>query len=246
MSEMTQKQLLAATLVDKVYERIKQIDSELEHYKLGDVYILEYMATQWDPTVSYETVSHLGTNAKYKCVHVSSAGIPFFRKLNAGGKPTGMAFTPNVVENLTGTVNYDAWDNDDWQLLDDYQRFVPDPDQLNAILLDEEYNPNGEASVKAKLFNEINRYNKSITIKTNGWNGNPQLRDFMQALKPGDTFYMGKAKAYVVQSTHIGRPAWTVTAKDQSGKEVVFDMNGLSYKRLYKSKPRSFADENKS
>lgn len=238
---LTPEQQKAAKLLDKTIERLSNIADELKDYKLGDVYILEEWARDNPKTVWVEK-THMGFPVKYKVVYISPQGIPHFRKLTSSGNPTGEAFLPPqaaILQHLMrmGQANVMG-------MIDDVttQRFVPDPEQLDSILLQTEFDPMELHREKSKLFNEINKHNKSVAIPTGYYAGN-SIATFFKSLKAGDKFWTAPDKQYVIQSVLKQGREYEVTATDMNQATVTFCFEDFRHKRLYRDKPRSFKQE---
>ncbi len=234
---LTPAQMIAANNLDKTIKNLSNIGEILKQYKLGDIFILE----EWDHynpknVVVQETT--LGFPKKFQVVYISAVGIPYLRQLTAKGNPTGETLVPPesaALNTLKNFYNPALGNNINW-------RFTPDPEQMDAILLQTEFDPMAQQKEKSKLYNEINKHNKNVAIPT-GWNDFNKIADFFKNLNPGDKFWTAPDKQYVIQSiTKPGRE-YEIKCTDQNQKEVVFNISHFQFRRLYKEQPRSFSKE---
>lgn len=236
---LTAEQLQDANDLDKTLKKLANIKEQLKHYKLGDVYVLEewYKNTP-DEVVVYET--SMGFPAKYKVVYISDQGIPYLRKLTGTGNPTGDAMIPPeavavaAIKRSTNGTNLLGH-----QLC---QRFVPDPEQLDSILLQQDFVPMAQHRDKSKLYNEINKHNKSIAISTYDFN---KIANFFKSKNPGDTFWTTPDKQFVIQSVVKVGTQYVITCTDMNQQTVTFNFSHFFNTRLYKDQPRSFGKESK-
>lgn len=238
---LTPPQLQAAKALDKVLQKLANIKDEMANYKLDEVFILEEWSKA-DPKNVSVAKTHMGFPIKYRVVYVSPEGIPHLRKLTSAGNPTGESYLPPEAGQLAalmriGQVNATG-------LVDDIvcQRFVPDPEQLDSILLQTEFDPMELHRVKSKLFNEINKHNKRVAIPT-GWNAFQKIADFFKGLKPGDKFWTAPDKEFVIQSVLKQGREWEITCTDMNKATQVYNFSYFQHKRLYKEQPRSFKQE---
>lgn len=239
---LTPAQLNEAKQLDKTIQRLANIKEELKQYKLDDVYILEEW-DRYDPKKIIVEKTHMGFPVKYKVVYISPEGIPHLRKLTVTGNPTGESMLPPEAAaiNMLRRINVNAQG-----LIDDLvcQRFTPDPEQLDSILLQAEFDPMAQHRDKSKLFNEINKHNKAVQVPTD-WNNWPKIADFFKGLVPGDKFWTSPEKQYVIQSVVKAGREWCITATDMNQATVTFNFSHFQHKRLYKERPRSFSKESK-
>lgn len=121
---------------------------------------------------------------------------------------------------------------------------MPDPEQLDSILLQQEFDPMAQHAEKSKLFNDINRHNKAVQIPT-GYNCYQKILDYFKTRNPGDKFWTSPEKQYVIQSVIKQGKQWTITTTDMNQATVEFCVANFLHKRLYSDQPRSFAKESK-
>lgn len=241
---LTPNQLNNAKKLDKLINELSKLKEEVMQYKLGDVYILEEWYSDTPEHVEVQQ-TNMGFPVKYQVVYISPEGVPYLRKLTSTGNPTGdVLFPPEIsglkqlqylAENaLYNSVNYPTL----------CERFVPDPEQLDSILLQTEFDPTAQQRDKSKLFNEINKHNKAIAIPTDYYSYN-KIGDFFKSTKPGDKFWTSPDKQYVIQSvTRIGRE-WVIKTTDINKATATFNISSFIGKRLYRAQPRSFSKETK-
>lgn len=230
-------QLNEAKQLDKSLRKLANIKDELKNYKLGDIFVLE----EWfgDPNNAVVQETHMGFPSKFQVVHISTEGIPYLRKMTSSGNPTGEAFIPPEAVAINALRRFGM------NLDNVCQRFVADPEQLDAILLQQEFDPMANHRDKSKLFNEINKHNKNATIPT-GPSCYNKVADFFKASKPGDKFWTSPDKQYVIQSVVKQGKQWLITTTDQNQATVEFNISSFLFKRLYKEQPRSFSKESKT
>jgi len=235
---LTAEQLKKADDLDKTLKDLTNIRNQLKDYKLGDIYILE----SWDK-LSLQGIfveeTNMGFPAKYKVVYISNEGVPYLRKITSAGNPTGEAWLPFEAVALR-TLNDGSRHLSDpnWG-----QRFVPDPEQMDAILLQEEFDPMAQHSDKSKLFNEINKHNKAVAVST-GWYDYNKIAAFFKTLTFGDVFWTSPDKQYVILSIAKVKNQYVISCTDMNQTTVNFTFNHfLGGRRLYRARPRSFAKE---
>lgn len=237
---LTPDQLKESKLLDKELRKLIKLKEELQSFKLDDVYILEYFDPN-EPNKVWVDKSYFGFPVKYKVVHISPEGIPYLRRLTPNGKPTGAVELPDQAQLLSSLVKAGQI-NSLRGYINDGQRFIPDPEQLDSILLQQEFDPTAAHKAKLDLFNEIKNHNKKVTVKT-GYFDDHHISAFFKGLKSGDKFWMGPDKVFVVQSIVKTRRDWKITAIDQMQQERKFNFSSFNYKRLYREAPRSFKRE---
>jgi hypothetical protein len=184
----------------------------------------------------------MGFPVKYKVVFVSEVGIPYLRKLTAAGNPTGEVHIPPEAEAIYALKRTVSNPVNAYGVLK--QRFTPDPDQLDSILLQTEFDPMEQHAEKSKLFNDINKHNKNAQVPTDYTSFN-KIGDFFKSKQPGDKFWTSPEKQFVVQSVVKQGKEWRITATDMNQKTVTFNFSYFMHKRLYKEQPRSFSKESK-
>jgi len=225
---------------DKLIERIVKIQEALESFKLGDVFLRQDCYGD-PPEDRYIHKNALGFPDKFKIIHVSSAGVPWMKVLNSNGEPTGYLELPDCVEFEAIRYVEDAVKN-----LNNYAytKLIPDPDALDAILLQEEFQPMAPYKEQLTLFKDITKHNKSIAIETS-FKPN-SVAKFFKSLKPGDTFWTSPVKVYVFQSLRKVARNQQITALNIDQVIQTFNFSYFSYRRLYSAQPRSFAQERKA
>jgi hypothetical protein len=240
---LTAEQLKEAKALDQLLQRLTTISDEMKQYKLGDIYILEEWCRDNPKSISVHK-TYTGYPAKYKVVFISPEGIPYLRQLTSTGNPTGEICLPPEIPMLTVLKHLDVIAAN---AISSYnqQRFVPDPEQLDAILLQQEFDPMAQHRDKSKLFGEINKHNKSVQIPTDYFSFN-KIASFFKSQKAGDKFWTSPDKQFVVQSVVKAGREWVITATDMNQATVTFNFSSFRNKRLYKEQPRSFAKESKT
>lgn len=213
--------------VDAHIDQITKLKESGAAYKVGDIYIIEYNDGHID-------LNSLGESPKYKVVAVSKHGVPFLKRMSSRGGLTGPATIIHTASSLQ-FLTYGTYNNTSW-------KFVPDPDQLDAIMLEEEYDPMKNHNEKLQLQREILDHNKLASVNTK-YDGD--YIDFLKGLKVGDKIWTSVDKQFVVHTAAAvrGKLGWSMTLIDMDQKEVVVPLKSFSYKRLYRTQPRSFAKE---
>lgn len=225
--------------LDLALKKLMTLNEEFKSFadfKLGDVFIEE----QWDeynPADREISKNHMGFPYKFKVVHVSDQGIPYLRQLNPNGNPTGPLRAPPhkamlLLEQLAAIENRVFT-----------YKFVPDPEALDSILLQQEFLPMASHKTKLQLFNEITKHNKAITIKTNDSGAYNNVRNFFKSLQPGAIFWTSPANMFVIQSITKTGKQWNIVCVDQNKATHTFNFAHFMYKRLYTAQPRSFTQE---
>jgi hypothetical protein len=211
-------------------KRIREVMELLPTYKVGDVYLMKLSEEYGGKVQETRGVPH-----KYRCIFISEVGIPYFRRIDNHGKATGTVVSDVGDIFINASYEYDT------------SQMIPDPAQLDAILLNEEFDPVAEQARKAKLYAEIRRHNKSALIQSWGSDGERQIHKFFTGLKPGDTFWTGPNSCVVIEAMKPGRNIHegTVTIK-KDGKTRQYSMSFFRYRRLYRVQPRSYKKEAES
>jgi hypothetical protein len=168
---------------------------------------------------------------KYKVVYVSPEGIPFLQQLTVGNKPAGEWILPPEADFLRHVypISYRA----DWC-------FEPDPAQLDAIMLQQEYDPMKEHGDKLQLLTEINKHNKLAAVSTTYTN---DILKFFKTLRPGDKFWTGVDKQYVIRSPIVNNKRFVTVINPDQQEDT---LNIYKFRRLYRKRPRSFSREVKT
>jgi hypothetical protein len=176
-------------------------------------------------------------------VYVSATGISFLKEISSAGNYIGsLRLMSHRLETIkrygseTPTHGYYGKYTDN--------RWTLDPGHIDSILLDQPYDPVGDIKVNSKLFADINRHNKAVSIQTRDTN---VIRAFFMRLKPGDKFWTSPIKVFVVQTVFkddVGH--WRISALDANNETKLFTAKDLQWKRLYKEQPRSFSAETKN
>lgn len=238
---LTAAQLQEAKQLDKIIKQLANIKETFSQYKLDDFYILEEFDKR-DPKNVHVEKTHMGFPVKFKVVYISPEGVPHLRKLTVAGNPTGEAVLPPEAAQLNflrrlGQVNSNS-------MVDDVivQRFVPDPEHMDAIILQNEFDPMELHREKSKLFNDINRHNKRVAVPT-GYNAFNKIGDFFKSKQPGDKFWTAPGKQFVIQSVIKQGREWEITCTDMNQATVTFNFSHFQHKRLYREEPRSFRQE---
>lgn len=240
--DITDEQAREIRHMDKTLSAIRDIKDSFVDFKLGDIYIREEWYNWSSVKEARVEKTHMGFPIKYKVVHVSAHGIPYLRRLNPNNKPSGplfippsqlMSIMPTVQEHLKNDENKPT------------ARFLSDPEAMDAILLQEDFKPMASHKETLKLFNEINKHNKRVTVKTD-WNHFKNIADFFKNMKPGDKFWTSIDKFYILQKLEKGSKEWQITTLDSNQKPATFNFSYFHGRRLYSEQPRSFAREKKT
>jgi hypothetical protein len=232
---LTAEQLRQAKDLDKTLKSLTNIKDALKNYKVGDIYIIE----EWwdDPKNTSVVETTMGFPKKYMVCHISSEGIPYLRQITGKGNPTGDTFLPPEAEAINVLRQYGHNGRlDNW-------RFTPDPEQMDSILLQTEFDPMEQHREKSKLYNQINKHNKSIAVQSSWTNGWKEVAAFFKARVAGDKFWTSPEKQYVIQSVAKVGKQYVITATDMNNATVTFGFSNFHGKRLYKEQPRSFKKE---
>lgn len=244
---LTPEQHKEAKELDKEFKRLVSLKDELADYKLGDFYIMEECfgnnPKQWLPLKG-----HMGFNVKFKVVYISPEGIPYLRKLTPNGKPTGDVYLPDraqVLKTLVLPNQYNPFSGVGVPRDANY-RFVPDPDQLDSILLQTDFQPTADHKDKLRLFNDINKHNKRVSVKTSAYapnGGYKAISAFFKTKVAGDKFWTSPDNVFVIQSIQKVGKEWEIMTLDKNQQEKKFNYSSFLWKRLYSEQPRSFAKE---
>jgi hypothetical protein len=237
---------------------VKELDQKLAgkyepqkdgDFKLGDILIEEYWR-KWSPDRIMQKRTASNAVRKFKVVHVSDSGIPIIRALNARGNPYGGIRMPHRLEVIAefGADNAAAvaasGSNAMWHYRAKHEthRFVPDLGQLDAILLEHEFDPTEEVREKNSTWKEIRAHNKTHMVDT--WN-EASIVAFIQSLKPGDKFWHGFTKYYTVEeiSTDPSTGQLSVLCTRASGRKATWTQRKFGHSRIYRAEPRSFNKE---
>lgn len=235
-ASLTAEQLKAAKDLDKTLESLTTIADKLKNYKIGEIYILE----QWDPYNPKDievNKTSMGFPKKYMVCYVSPEGIPYLRQITGKGNPTGDTIIPPEAQavNILKRFHMATTAPENW-------RFTPDPDQMDSILLQTDFDPMELHREKSKLYNQINKHNKNVSVPT-GWSDFGHIASFFKSRQPGDKFWTAPDKQYVIQSVaKVGRE-YVITCTDWNNATVTFNFSHFHCRRLYKEQPRSFSKE---
>lgn len=240
---LTLEQQELADTVDEHIVNLGKLRERLKNYSLGSCFIRQYknfsLATNKQELMTEK--SNLGFPVKYKVVYVSPQGVPYLRRLTANGHPMGDAFLPPEALVLR-ELSYVARGEKSARGREPTEVFTPDPDQLDAILLQQEFDPTEKQREKTKLFNEVKKHNKGITVPT-GYDQYHAIANFFKSKQPGDKFWTSPDKQFVIQSVSKTPKEYIVRCTDHNQKTVTFRFKDFVYKRLYSAQPRSFARE---
>ncbi len=233
---LTPDQLKIAKDLDNAIRSVSKIREQFKEYRLGDIYLME-RCDFYNKSVFHVEETSIGLPAKFKVVYISDEGVPYLRRITKSGNPTGDAWVPPdaITLSLLRCIK-------DPYAEERFHRFVPDPEQLDAIILQEEFDPMAQHRDKSKLFNEINKHNKSVLVPTNNYEFNKAIV-FLKSLVAGDKFWTAVDKQYVVQSVAKVNNKWNITCTDMNHATVSFNLSHFQGRRLYKAQPRSFAKE---
>mgnify|MGYP006921345761 CR=1 FL=1 len=242
MEALTNEQFEKVEELDSVIEGVQNLKEKLAHYQLNSVYLFERI-DYFNPKNTWVEKTHTGFPTKYKVVYISKTGVPYLRRISVAGNPVGNAFIPPealAIQALTNVTKNETLLSGNSIVA----RFIPDPEQLDAILLQEEFDPMEQHRKKSQLFNEINKHNKSISVRT-GSDYN-SIATFFKNLQPGDKFWTSVEKQFVIQSIVKVNREYVITCTDHNQATVEFRFKDFMYKRLYSAQPRSFRKETRS
>jgi hypothetical protein len=230
------EQLRAAKDLDKALRNLTKVRDTLKDYKLGEIYVLQ----QWYPEEPEKTIYHetsMGFPAKFQVVHISDEGIPYLRKLTSAGNPAGEAYIPPEAVAVKAIQRFGGAN------IPVHEKFVPDPEQMDSILLQTEFDPMAQHREISKLYNEINKHNKNVSVSSSWQSSWKDVSDYFKSRQPGDKFWTSPDKQYVIQSVaKVGRE-YVITCSDWNKMTVTFGFGNFHGKRLYKEQPRSFKKE---
>lgn len=231
---------------------IKRLET-VKQFKVGDYFITKGVVDYNEETDNsiYDVLTNsYGAVTKYVVVHVTPSGIPFAKKLNAGGKPVGPL--TSMVGGLGDTsIHIDHFENE--------IEFELDPEFAEAIILDStsEYDPAGAHKSKKELFADIAKHNKAAKIDTHGGD---KVNDFFLKLNVGDMFWQSPNSFFLVKNKVIetkGSPNFhrvryltgkrmsqvaVLTVEDKRGNQKTVTGPDFAYKALYSQKPRSYKE----
>lgn len=225
--------------LDSIIEGLRDLKNKLGQYKLDQVYILERL-DPFNPKASYVDKTYTGFPVKYKVVYISKTGIPVLRRISIAGNPTGDCIIPPealALQALNSVTKNETLLNGTPSLA----RLVSDPEQLDSILLQEDFDPVEQHRKKSQLFNEINKHNKSIAVRTS--NNYNNIANFFKSKKPGDKFWTSIDKQFVIQSVTKVNREYVISCIDNNSQIVNFAFKDFMYSRLYSAQPRSFKKE---
>ena len=227
---LTHEQRSFTNRIDSFVKKTLAVKEQCANYKIGDVYVMTMNGSNKEVEKN-----SLGEALKFKVVYISSEGIPFYQQLSARGVPAGeLSPVPEALFLMNVNTPYDT-----------YWSFVPDPDQLDAIMLQQEYDPMKQHREKLILKVEIDKFNKKIIVPTS-WGQEKIYYSFFKGLQVGDKFWTSPEKQYVVHKRAAKmHGTWSITVVDNDQKELQFDLSHFEHKRVYKERPRSFTQESK-
>jgi hypothetical protein len=221
-------------------EKAKQIS-------VGDFLIL-YVGNQ-AAEMKVQTNSY-GAPIKYKVVYSSEHSIPFVKRVNKNGTPTGRLFS------CIGGLDSDTF-RDPGQRFE----FVLDPDYADAILLEDKYDPAQLHKSKQDIFKAVTQHNKANKINTSTM---MVVDQFFQTVNVGDTLWTSNTSFYLVQGKKTifakdfnenrkwkdctrlkqSAPITILTVRDKNSKEKEIPPDFFWGKALYKTRPRSYKELN--
>jgi hypothetical protein len=237
--DLTSEQRAEADHIDNIIEQLSNLKDKFKDYKLGDFYIREKF-DPLSPKTKWVEKTHTGSPVKYKVVYITKSGIPYFRQITRTGNTTGAAIQPRELNTGALAMVGRSFNPINHGLVS--ERFVQDPDQLDAILLQEEFDPMAEHAEKSRLFNEINKHNKEAMIPT-GWSNLEDIKKFFKSLTPGDKFWTSPEKQFIIQSVAKQGREYVITATNINKETKTFSFSYFQHKRLYKTQPRSYKKE---
>lgn len=249
----------------KDLEKIRETDCKLVNwydpkkdggpFKVGDVYIEEYRDT-WNLGSNktwHTNKTSRGAARKFLVIHVSKPGYGYMKEINSKGKATGMLRLPHRLETILhfGTDDPTKFTYS-WSFHDqsNSHRWVLDPEVLDSILLEQEFDPAAEAKERNALFNEITEHNKRHNLREKYGN----VENWLRHAKVGDVFWSSPDSCYTIQKmTSELLYKWRgdvsvevfVEVLDKNKNVKTFSANQLHYRRTYSAKPRSYTRETK-
>ena len=190
-----------------------------------------------------------GAPIKYKCVYTSKHGIPFVKRINKKGNPTGKIYS------CMGGLETDDYDNNSQPF-----EFTLDPDYADSILLQDGYDPVQLHKSKKDIWKSVTEHNKSVKIPT--WEMK-EVTKFFGDVVIGDTVWTSNVSFYLVQDKKTISPSdfnhkakyrertrlrgpfiQILTVLDKKGKVRDISPDFFHKKALYKERPRTYKELN--
>lgn len=236
---------------EDVYKLLFKKIENAKSFKIGD-YIIRYdLEYSFDGKEAWQVKKNsYGVPVKYKVITVSESGIPFIRCVDSKGNTHGRLIS--------------ALDEDSEDYIIDvvYIKYELDPDYVDALLLDEEYEPSVLYKTKQQTWKEIATHNKINKIDTHDIK---KIIGLFNTLSPGDILYTSSISHYLVHKIEFltrdeamkrlpntgvyvpkGKnskiPVLTVLDKNLATKVITADF--FFQKSLYKTRPRSYKEIN--
>lgn len=238
---------------NKFEDGLKELE-RARQFKLGD-YLVLYTDPNYDRWNTNNTQQNMqlktnsyGAPLKYLVVYVSEHGVPFVKQVNKAGNPIGNLFC--CLGNL---------DTDSFKLFGQKHEFHLDPDYVDSMLLQSEYDPSQLHKTKHEGWKEITEHNKKCKIKTSNLY---EIENFLiSKVNVGDVLWRSNVTHWVVQEklslskneaekltkncSDIRKKLVTVlTIKDNKGRIKHVDSYSLLYVALYTERPKSYKELN--
>jgi len=210
--------------VDNNIKASEAIKGACGRFNVGDVCLMQMNNSSFQKKATGEPV-------KFQVIHITPEGVAIFQRLNPEGRPEGELLLPPEATHLTyaSRIYPPGWD------------FVQDPDQLDAIMLETEYDPMKAHKDKLRLKSDITKHNKRITVATQY---DSDYLAFFKGLKVGDKFWTSIDAQHIVQKVAFkAKGRWFITTTDVNQRQVEHELSGFAYRRLYREQPRSYTRE---
>ena len=204
--------------------------------KLGDVCIEERWACY--KAALYTNKNCHGVVRKFKVVHVAPSGIYYLKEISIAGNLIGRLRLP---PRLAVIANDDEGPSPAYKI-GLHSRWTLDPGYLDAILLDQAYNPTAEIRENSSLYRDVHKHNNDVAVRGNI----NYIKAWMRNLKVGEVFWTSPSKFFTVQQVIAGEDNLVnVVAQDNQQVLQTFVPKNLCHRRLYRERPRSFVKEAK-
>jgi hypothetical protein len=182
---------------------------------------------------------------KYKVIFEDKNGLPYIKKLNVKGEPSGKIICGLKFDSynmrFTSNMTYD---------------FEVDPDYTDAVILQEEdlFNASEAHLKKATAFKEVTNHNKGARLQLDTDN---KIWQYIASLKVGDMIWKSPKSWWIVESkvhvtkdivretmsSHGWRSPALVTIKTSTGKTWQKNFYDFRCGTFYHKQPRSYKKE---
>jgi hypothetical protein len=243
MAILTPEDIMNITRYEQDRDLILQNIWSLAKFKVGDFLILK-MSEYRNGPIKIQVDSY-GAPIKFLVVHVTPGGMPWLKRVNNKGLPTGHAEPCFDME----TAQYHKFE------------FELDPDYTDSILLQDKYDPCSLQRSKKVIWKEVTEHNKANKIPTRNIK---DIMTFFETVTPGDTLWTSskgsrfvKDKKVVKMTDYFRKTAchgWkqkdvpatmvVLTVTDNKGNDKDIDARFFHWKALYKQRPRSYKELN--